>query len=260
MFTLVDYIRTNFNGIYLRIYSNGDYIIEEDLIKLNSFKVDELRLSIKPGNAVDKNKIQLICKYIPNVIIEVPVIPDDIDWMYDLIDGLETTGIQGVNLVEFFYNGFRAEEFKKRSLKIFIKGNQIRRINDTMPHLEYPVFGSKALAYKILLRAVEKKVPFFMNICSNKTKNLQYIEKNKRYHDSFIKAFFRIYDYENNTFIDRHEISDAILDRVVFKLEFDNNLNLLTDLEIISGGNNSESLNEILGSYSTGKYLSEDMI
>lgn len=260
LFSLLTYIRTNLDKIYLRIYSNGDYLTEDDMIKLNSLNIDEIRLSVKPGNIVDRDKIGLVCKYVPSVIIEVPVIPDDADWMYNLIDIFEGIGISGINLVEFFYNGFRAEEFKKRNLKIFLDNGQIRNINDTMPRLEYPVFGSKTLAYKLLLRATEHNTSFFINICSNKTKNLQYIEKNKRYRNKFIKTFFRIYDYKNDSYVDTYEMPKNISDHIAFKLELDENLNLLTDLEIVFVDDDEVSISKLLKDYSTGSYLLEGIV
>lgn len=177
---LFKWVRDNYTAdIYCRLYTNGDYITENILSQLKTVHLDEIRLSIKPGEIPLNEKIQLIKEFIPRLVIEIPVIPGDESYLYHLYDVLEETNIDGINLVELFFNGNKKHEFNSRGYKILMP-NGIRKFGCAEFPYEYPVKGSYELAIDSLKYIAEKRFHYFAYICSQKTKSVQYCSSNQR--------------------------------------------------------------------------------
>lgn len=181
VFKLLQYINKKFNNkIYTRVYTNGDLINENILIELNRLGLNEIRYSIKPLEKPNVSLLKLTKKYIPKILIEMPVLPASEKFMINLIYKLDKIGINGINLLELFFNGYHINDFKKRKYKIDLDLKEIREVYDTKPVYEYPIHGSKLLCLKLIEYFATNKAKLFINFCSQKTKQLQYNEKNKR--------------------------------------------------------------------------------
>lgn len=265
LFEFLEMVRNAFKSIYLRIYTNIDLVTEDDMKKIKEFSVNEFRISIKPHEKPNKEKLLMIHNYVPNVVIEIPVIPSSEEEMYQLLTDLNSCGITGINLVEFFFNGFRAEEFKKRGFKVFVNNNEYRKINETMPHFEYPIYGSKVLAYKMLLFAEKNQLKFFVNICSHKTKKLQYKTKNTEYKKRFVKIFYRKYIFDSRgkflSYADSKESIPTISDNsLVVKFEYDDNIKLNTEISIVGYNGIPRYLEKLLKKYLDKRLLNYEKI
>lgn len=183
------------NSIYLRLYTNADHIEERILEKLNSVSLDEIRISIKPNEHSDSKKINLIKRYIPNVVIELPVLPDASDELFALLDELEKTDIDGINLVELFINGHNCEVFKQHEYTILM-AKDVRNIGSAEFPFEYPIADSLALSKKALEYVASKKYHYFVNLCNQYTKQMQYYYHN--IHNSNYDLGNEIYDLDGN--------------------------------------------------------------
>lgn len=164
--------------IYLRLYTNGDYISETVLKELRSAGLDEMRISIKPDSHVDYYLIKKIKKYIPVVIVEIPVIPGSGLYLFKLLDELEQSEIDGLNLIELFFNGYRVHEFQSRNLAVFMPDG-VRNFGCAEFPYEYPIAGSLELALKAVQYIQANQYHYFAYICSQNTKKAQYFHSNK---------------------------------------------------------------------------------
>ena len=177
----MQYVNNELGGnVYTRVYTNGDLVNEDILKKLHKLKLNEIRYSIKPPEEPNISLLKISKKYIPKVLIEMPVLPDSYDFMKKLIIKLGKTGIDGINLLELFFNGYHIDKFVKRKYKIDLDPKKIREIYDTKPIYEYPIYGSKILCFKLIKYFATTKTKLFINFCSQKTKQLQYDKKIQR--------------------------------------------------------------------------------
>lgn len=108
---------------YTRLYTTGDLFDEITLEKLRDVNLNEVRFSIKMDDSKKKinhtlKQIKLAKKYIPVILVEMPVIPGLLAEMKELLRELDEIGIFGINLLEFCFPLVNAEEFTKRDLKL----------------------------------------------------------------------------------------------------------------------------------------------
>lgn len=181
VFKILQYVNSKFdNKIYTRIYTNGDLINEDILKRLNRLKLNEIRYSIKPLEEPNISLLKTSKKYIPKVLVEMPVLPNSENFTKNLIYKLDKMGIDGINLLELFFNGYHIDDFAKRKYKIDLDQKEIRKIYDTKPIYEYPIYGSKILCLKLIKYFATAKTKLFINFCSQETKQLQYDKKIQR--------------------------------------------------------------------------------
>jgi pyruvate formate-lyase activating enzyme-like uncharacterized protein len=181
VFNLLRFLNKNYPNTYKRIYTNGDFVNEVLLKKLKANNLDEIRYSIKPGEKPNASLLKLSKKYIPIVMVEMPILPgiESRKEMISLIKELDLIGVNGINLLELFFNGFNVKAFKDKGYKIDLSDG-VRKIYDSKPIYEYPIYGSQENCLKLIKYFSEYKANLFINYCSHRTKQLQYNEKNKR--------------------------------------------------------------------------------
>ncbi len=181
VFKMLRYVNKKFNNkIYTRVYTNGDLVNENILKKLRKLRLNEIRYSIKPLEEPNIVLLKTTKKYIPKVLIEVPVLPHSDKFMKNLIYKIDRIKIDGINLLELFFNGYHINNFKEKKYKIDLDSKQIREIYNTKPIYEYPVYGSKLLCLNLIKHFATAKVNLFINFCSQATKQLQYDQKIRR--------------------------------------------------------------------------------
>lgn len=93
---------------FTRLYTAGDLLTEDILKQLKDAALKEIRFSIKMEDSPQKRKnilgkIKLAKDYIPNVLVEMPVIPGTLEEMKELLIELDNIGIFGINLLEFCF-------------------------------------------------------------------------------------------------------------------------------------------------------------
>lgn len=108
---------------YTRLYTAGDLLDEEILQSLKKYGLNEIRFSIKMEDSEQKRKhvlgkIELAKKYIPNVLVEMPVIPGKLEEMKELLLTLDKMEIFGINLLEFCFPLGNADSFSEKGLHL----------------------------------------------------------------------------------------------------------------------------------------------
>lgn len=108
---------------YTRIYTAGDLLDEETLVSLKNYHLDEIRFSIKMEDSTQKQKhilgkIALAKKYIPKVLVEMPVIPGTKEAMKELLLDLDALGVYGINLLEFCFPLENAQAFREKGFEL----------------------------------------------------------------------------------------------------------------------------------------------
>ncbi|MCL2859926.1 MAG: radical SAM protein [Oscillospiraceae bacterium] len=218
LFSILQYIRKEFANLYVRIYSNGELISKDDMLSLSRYKIDEIRLSIKPNEIINFDLLNELHKYIPNVLVEIPIIPNEENELFELLNMLNTCGITGLNAVEFFYNGYRETEFLNRNYKLLIEKGRIRPMVDSMPRYEYPIYNSKYLALKMIEYASNNNLNFFVNVCTHETKRQQFLVENRIYSKKYFEIVYRIYDnfelHANNRLARLHYDNDNMIEYI----------------------------------------------
>lgn len=181
VFQLFDAVNSEFkNTLYKRIYTNGDYLDADILKKLKERGLDEIRLSIKPTESPDIGLFETVKAYIPRVVVEFPVLPGSFEPVKTVMEQLEHMGIDGVNLIELFFNGYNSDGYRKEGFRINLSDYGIRDGCDFKPIYEYPVWGSRRTALQLIRHFARAKMNMFIHLCSQKTKDMQYQQMRKR--------------------------------------------------------------------------------
>lgn len=112
-----------FPGVYTRLYTSGDHAESATLEGLKESGLQEIRFSIRVEDSEQarRHTLERIAeakKYIPFVMVEMPVLPGRLEEMKDILRELERIGIFSVNLLEFCFPLHNAGEFRKRGYRI----------------------------------------------------------------------------------------------------------------------------------------------
>ncbi|CEG26541.1 radical SAM protein [Bacillus sp. B-jedd] len=158
---------------HTRLYTAGDLLNEEILLGLKDAGLKEIRFSIKMEDSVQKQKhilgkIRLAKKYIPDVLVEMPVIPGTGEEMKELLIELDQIGIFGINLLEFCFPLENAEAFREKGFTL-----------KNPPYQVYYSFwyagglavdGSEALCHELVEFAIDQQLSLGVHYCSLENK------------------------------------------------------------------------------------------
>jgi len=149
------------NFCQTRIYTNGDLLNCRVLKQLQAAGLEEIRISIKPNGNFEK--IALARKYIPRVMVEVPVFPDQEEKMKRILVKLNRLKIFGVNLVEFVFTGKNARVYKQKGYKLMTD-----KVNSfSLPYAHaYPIYGSEDTALRLLEFCANNSFSIGVHYCS----------------------------------------------------------------------------------------------
>lgn len=183
------YARKLYPDAYLRLYTSGIYLDKVCLDQLRAVHLDEIRFSVKveePRYSHDK-MIALMgaaADYIPQVMVEMPVAPDQVDFMKELLVRLDAQGIRGINLLEFCYPLNNAHEFAKRGYAI--KNPPYQVYYDYEYAGGVPIDGSEEACIELLEFALEHDLGLGCHYCSleNKFTSQMYLQ-NAPYREAF---------------------------------------------------------------------------
>ncbi|MEH7251604.1 radical SAM protein [Neobacillus niacini] len=176
-----------FPEAHTRLYTAGDLLTERVLQGLSDAGLKEIRFSIKLEDSQQKRnhilgKISLAKNYIPNVLVEMPVIPGTGEEMKKLLLDLEDLDIFGINLLEFCFPLENAEAFRE-------KGFELKNPPyDVYYNFWYAgglaVAESEKLCLELVQYALEKKLKLGVHYCSLENKFTGQIYQQN--HDQFI--------------------------------------------------------------------------
>ncbi len=158
-----------FPSAHKRMYTSGDLLTEEGAQRLRDAGLDEIRFSVKQDDPLDRQErvlkgMEIAKRYIPSLMVEMPIIPNTDERMHELFARWAEIGIDGINLLEFCFPFHSWEEYEAR-------GFEIRNPPfDVMYDYGYsgglPVAGSEELCLELMLWGIEHDVPFGMHYCS----------------------------------------------------------------------------------------------
>ncbi len=114
--------REKFRKSHTRLYTSGDLLDQEMLQELRQAGLDEIRFSVKLEDGAELRqkvyeRMALAREYIPDVWVEMPVIPGTLPEMKELLLILNGLGIRGINLLEFCFPFHNTEQFQSSPSK-----------------------------------------------------------------------------------------------------------------------------------------------
>lgn len=158
---------------YMRLYTSGSYLDEDILLRLKDVGLDEIRFSIKTDDTPEQqeltfSRIELSKRCIPHVMVEMPVLPDELDVMKSLLRRLDGLGVQGINLLELCFPLCNAPEFAKRGYKL--KNPPMRVLYDYWYAGGLPIDGSEETCLRLVEFAAREQLGLGVHYCTLENK------------------------------------------------------------------------------------------
>ncbi len=166
--------RRTFPGSYTRLYTCGDHLDSETLLSLQESGMNEIRFSLRLEDTENARRhtfdqIALARDYIPNVMVEMPVLPGALEAMQNVLLELDQLGVFGINLLELCFPYHNAEEFSRRGYRI--KARPFRVLYNYWYAGGLPVAGSEETCLDLLEFALEKNLRLGVHYCSLENKH-----------------------------------------------------------------------------------------
>lgn len=157
-----------------RLYTCGDYADEAVLQRLASAGLQEIRFSIRmsdkeQGHRLTLQRIELAKRYIPYVMVEMPIWPDTGDTMRPLLRELDRLEIESINLLELCYPLVDPQPFKERGFKV--KRRPFRVLYDYWYAGTLPIARSELLCLELLQFALDEGLRMGVHYCSLENKH-----------------------------------------------------------------------------------------
>ena len=170
-------------GVHVRLYTCGDLLDDACLAALAQEGLDEVRFSIKPEDAGDCDtsvfkRIAAAVSVLPDVMVEMPVIPGSLNQMQALLSRIDAIGVRGINLLEFCFPLCNAEAFRERGFEL--RKHPFNYLYDYWYGGGVPVAGSEAEALALMEYAARENLRLGVHYCSSDNKNTgQVYQQNK---------------------------------------------------------------------------------
>jgi len=165
--------RQTYPNVYTRLYTCGDHLERETLQALKDAGLNEIRISIRiEDNETARrhtfDQIALSREYIPNVMVEMPVLPGALDEMKAVLIELDRLGAFGINLLEFCFPFHNVGEYRARGYRVKARPFHI------LYNLTYaggvPVAGSEASCLDLIDFTLEAGLKLGVHYCSLENK------------------------------------------------------------------------------------------
>lgn len=163
-----------FPGVHMRMYTSGDLLTEESAARLRDAGLREIRFSVKDFDPEDLQErvleaMELATRFIPDVMVEMPIIPGTGERMKELFARFDAIGIKGINMLEFCFPFCNWDEFDKRGL--LIRNPPFPIMYDYGYSGGLPIAGSEELILELMLHGLDAGVSFGMHYCSLENKH-----------------------------------------------------------------------------------------
>lgn len=168
---------------YIWMYTNGHLVDKEILKQLKSSGINEIRFDIY-ATGYRLEPVILATRYIENVTVEIPAIPEDINILKDCLLPLKKAGVRFLNLHQIILSKHNYTSFLTRDY-IYARSQQF----------DPRVLDSELMALEIMKYSLDKKIDLPINYCSKPYKN--------RFQDSGINRVAL-----EHVCLDHEEISD----------------------------------------------------
>jgi pyruvate formate-lyase activating enzyme-like uncharacterized protein len=193
-----EHARKLYPNSHTRLYTSGDHIDREILESLKRSGLKEIRFSIRmhdlaKGQRYTYDRIALAREYIPNVMVEMPVLPDTLDEMKDVLRELDSLGIFGINLLEFCFPLNNVDAYRQKGYKI--KARPFRVLYDYWYAGGLPIAGSETVCLELMEFALEAKLKLGVHYCSLENKHTGQMYKQNSGHHLPRRLYFSQRDY-----------------------------------------------------------------
>ncbi len=163
-----------FPQAYTRLYTSGDHIDEEMLKALGETHLDEIRFSIRAFDSEIARQhtldgLALAKQSIPNVMVEMPVLPGTQEMMRNLLTALNRLDIASINLLELCFPLGNAEAFRERGFKI--KKRPERVLYNYWYAGGLPISGSEMECLELIEFAQQEQMKIGVHYCSLENKH-----------------------------------------------------------------------------------------
>lgn len=157
----LNYIQTIKNElgeeIYLWMYTNGLLGSKEIYQRLTKAGIDEIRFDIG-ATGYNLKYIQLASGIVPNITVEIPAVPEDLEKIKQTIPELVKLGVTNLNLHQLRLTNYNAPKLLKRNYT-YLHGEQAT------------VLESELTALKIIEYVVDHNLNIGVNYCAFNFKN-----------------------------------------------------------------------------------------
>lgn len=175
--------RQLFPDVHTRLYTSGDLLDESSLLQLAESGLSEIRFSIKPPDVDDDQEhvyelMRRAASVIPDVVVEVPVIPGTVNAMQNLLLRCDSIGVRGVNLLEFCFPLHNAAQFNERGFRL--RKRPYAYLYDYWYGGGVPVAGSESEALSLMEFAARRNLSVGVHYCSSDNKNTGQIFQQNR--------------------------------------------------------------------------------
>mgnify|MGYP001037423764 FL=1 len=159
---------------YLRLYTSGDHLDGAILERLRDAGLDEIRVSIRLSDSVSAQertleRLALARRFLPVVMVEMPVFPDAYQRMTEILLALDQMGVDGINLLEFCYPLVNGEAFRRRGYRL--KAQPYRVLYNYWYAGGLPVAGSEEVCLDLVAFALERELNLGVHYCSLENKH-----------------------------------------------------------------------------------------
>lgn len=180
-----EHTRELYPNSHTRLYTSGDQIDRPTLEALQKSGLQEIRFSIRmhdlaKGHRNTYDNIALAREYIPNVMVEMPVLPNTLEEMKDVLLELDRLDIFGINLLEFCFPLNNSEIYREKKYKI--KARPFRVLFDYWYAGGLPVAGSETVCLDLVDFALEAGLKLGVHYCSLENKHTGQIFKQNSGH------------------------------------------------------------------------------
>lgn len=169
VYKIAKMVKQSNSEIYQWIYTNGKLITEENLKKLKSVGIKEIRVDLAATDFNDKivEKLEICSTIIERVTVEVPSIPEVFKKLTSegYLQKIANLGVTQLNLAEL-------ELSDDRVLRNYAVNEDVYEYYTRNSRHASPVYSRK-LTYHIIRHAMENDIDILINDCSNDTKDLQ---------------------------------------------------------------------------------------
>ena len=198
--------RAYWPDVSMRLYTSGDLLDEATLEAFAQAGLEEIRFSLKLEDEPERMEkvfaaMELAKRYVPRVMVEMPVLPDGEAAMKAILDRLEAMGVFGINLLELCFPLGNAQAFRARGYAL--RNPPYRTLYNFWYAGGLPVDGSELLALRLLRYAMEKQYRLVVHYCSLENKHFgqifmqnvgadadkRYVMSQKDFYLKTIKAF-----------------------------------------------------------------------
>jgi len=193
-----EHARKLYPTAHTRLYTSGDHIDRVTLEALQKSGLSEIRFSIRmhdlaKGQTHTYDNIALAREYIPNVMVEMPILPNTLDEMKDVLLRLDELGIFGINLLEFCFPLNNVETYREKGYKV--KARPFRVLYDYWYAGGLPIAGSELVCLDLLDFALEKGLKLGVHYCSLENKHTGQLYKQNSGQHLPSRLYFSQRDY-----------------------------------------------------------------